>query len=204
MDFDEDTLFVGSIPSSFSNELLMEILNIFGEVREFRRGRSLEGADSPWAIVNYHEPASANRLYGVLLNRALGESRVTILPARKGFERWENSGDVLKKIEDINRKYREELEREDLLDRFISSYNLLYGKAGDDRVFSFTLKKWLKEEAEIRKRCRKAEHDFEKSTERRRQEEYDYLSNYDDDRSNDLFYLDRTSWISERNKDNVK
>lgn len=204
MDFDEETLFLGNIPESFGNELLVEMLRIFGEIKEFKRGRSLEGIDSRWVIVNYHEPASAGYLYDILFNRDLGQGIITIYPPKKRSEPWEDGRNALKRIEDIDKRYRKELEKEERLDRFVSSYNLLYGKADDSKAFSDTMKKWLEEESEIRRKCRRIEKDFEENVEKKRQAGYHYLSTYDDDRSNDLFYIDRASWVSKRNKSGDK
>ncbi|AFN84017.1 hypothetical protein EROM_110350 [Encephalitozoon romaleae SJ-2008] len=204
MDFDEETLFLGNIPDSFGNELLMEMLSIFGEIKEFKRGRCLEGISSKWVIVNYHEPASVGYLYDVLFDRDLGQGTITICPPKKRSEPWEGRKNALKRIEDIERRHRKELEKEERLDRFVSSYNLLYGKADDSKMFYDTMKKWLEEESEIRKKCRRIEKDFEENIEKKRQAEYHYLSTYDDDRSNDLFYIDRASWISKRNKNGDK
>ncbi|AFM99310.1 RNP domain-containing protein [Encephalitozoon hellem ATCC 50504] len=198
MDFDEDTLFLGNIPSSFTNELLTEMLSTFGEIKEFRRGRSLEGINSGWVFVNYHESASAERLYDTLLGRDLGQSGIIILPQRTSPSSWEGKKNALKRIESICERYRKELEKEERLEKFVSSYNLLYGDANDSKVFYDALKKWIEEESEIRRRCRRIEEEFKRSMEKKRQEEYHYLSTYDDDRSNDLFYIDRASWISTR------
>ncbi|ADM12535.1 uncharacterized protein Eint_110350 [Encephalitozoon intestinalis ATCC 50506] len=204
MDLDEDVLFLGNIPESFNNELLIEMLSVFGEIKEFKRGKDLEGTDSKWVIVSYYEKSSISNLYCSLLNRDLGQGMVVVFPQKKELQAWEVSDEILGRVDDIAKRYKERLKKEDCLEKFVSSYDLLYGSTGDGQVFSEALSKWLDEESEIRRRCRKAENDFERTAERKRQEEYYYLSTYDDDRSNDLFYTDRVSWALKRNKDDVK
>lgn len=203
MDFDEDILFVRGIPQDFPNSLLTELLATFGEIKTFRRGRDLDGADSPWVLVSYYDPASGDVLRNALLSGDTGLRNATVCPAGKESAASGVPADVLARIASISRKYSEMAAREDLLARFVSSYTLLYGSTAGDKAFSDSLKKWLVEEDEIRRRCRSTEHGLERAMEKKREEEYHRLSAYDDDKSNDLFYLDRASWTSSRSK-NIK
>lgn len=192
----EDLTFVGNIPETFSNDLLAELLGLFGEVKDIKRTRSLRGTNPSWVFVGYYEPASAETLRRILPDVDLGVGKLVIHPAAEGMGVDVKQDKVMDMVNEVVVRHRQELERTDVLDNFVLSYSLLH--RDDSRMFSSTLKRWLREESEIRRRCRRMEMKTER--ERRRQAELEYLSRYDDDRSNDLFYVDRAAWMAGRSR----
>lgn len=195
---DREISFIGNIPEGFGNELLRELLEVFGEVRELKRIRDLQGVLSNWAFVEYHEHASAELLRRVLPDVTLGPNRLAVRPLRKETVSDRRHTVDVDRIRNINMKYIRELEEEAVLNKFLSSYALV--RSDGDEALSDGLKKWLKEESEIRRRCKEMEADLGERLERRKDAEFQYLSKYDDDRSSDLPSLDRTGWRSGRGR----
>lgn len=189
---DRELIFIGNIPERLGNELLRELLGVFGEVKEFKRVRDLQGLTSNWVFVEYYGHDSVELLYGVLPGVTLGSSKLAIRPSRE--ETACGRDDIVRKINRINMKYGQELEAKNVLTKFVSSYVLADGDGGE--AFSSALKKWLQEESEIRRRCIEMETDIGERLERRKQAEFQYLSSYDDDNPNGTSHPDRTGWMT--------
>lgn len=187
--------FVGNLPQTLDNHLLRELLELFGDVKEMRRGRDLKNTPSPWVFVKYHQQSSADALHKMLSNMPFGSGRLAVHPAREG--ECECSEKLAADVDAINQRHIQELEMEGILNRFVSSYNLLY-TTENDNAWADALGTWLEEEREIRRRCRDRETSIEKDARSRRTSELEYLAKYDDDRANNLFYTNRAALMSGR------
>lgn len=204
MEYSAETVFIGNIPAGLSNELLRELFELFGEVKEMKRIRNLRGENSNWAFLMYYDPSCSGALYNTMSNVSLGSKKLIVYPKKEKSEVCEDQEGVMKRISSINTRYLQELEKEEVLSNFISSYKLLHSNTDNDSTLSNALNRWLQEESEIRRRIKRMETSLLEDLEVQKQVEFSCLSRYDDDKSNDLFYLDRASWAAKRTQANSR
>lgn len=176
-------MFVTGIPETLDDELLKEMLSVFGEVKTLDRGCDLNGNASTWAFVGYYESTSAECMHTVLSGVCIGQDKISVYPELNecmlnAQEYMANANEsVIRKLNAVIAKYKDDVESKDILNKFLSSYRLIYGQANNSNGFDEALQKWLHEESEIRKMCMNAE----KALDDRKNVQYKYLSMYDDD-----------------------
>ncbi|KAM0671710.1 RNP domain-containing protein [Ordospora colligata] len=169
-------MFVTGIPESLDDDLFKEMLSVFGEVKIFERGCDLSGNPSTWAFVSYYESTSAESMHSTLSGICIGQNKISVYPELN--ECIENANEcMIRKINAVIAKYKDGVENTDILNKFLSSYRLIYGQASNSNRFDEALQKWLHEESEIRKVCMNAQ----KALDDRNNMQYRHLSMYDDD-----------------------
>ena len=169
-------MFVTGIPESLDDDLFKEMLSMFGEVKIFDRGCDLSGNPSIWAFVSYYESTSAESMHSTLSGICIGQNKISVYP--ESNECIKNASEsMIRKVNTIIANYKDGVENTDILNKFLSSYRLIYGQANNSNGFDEALRDWLHEESEIRKACMNAQ----KALDDRKSMQYKYLSMYDDD-----------------------